>query len=215
MMKLFKDIINKDISNEFEIINYKKNEIIFYEKIDNDYFYYLVYGKVNLYSYNYQGKRKIFLTINDDDIINSFSSNHSKLPYGAIVFEDAKVLKIEQTRLLELMKENFDLCMNILNMEDLRQRRLYRQLRNTTSLSLEKKIAAKLWKYGKDYGIEQKNGMVMIDFKLTNTYLADAIGVSRESVSRSIHKLIDHGLVKIDDGIYYIFEQELNKYYKK
>lgn len=44
---------------------------------------------------------------------------------------------------------------------------------------MERKIAAKLWKLGRDFGVDTEDG-VMIDIDLTITLMADLVGAPRK-----------------------------------
>lgn len=214
-IKLFEAITdNQKILNSFEQMEFKKGEIIFREKEKNEYLFYLLKGKVSLYANSTQGKRKLFFTIDEDNIINDFDFNYSNTPYEAIAFEACVILKIKQDEFLEQCTFNNQLLFNALKLQAHRTRRLYRQLKNTVSINIEKKIAAKLWKLAKDYGIVYDDGYVLIDFKLSNTYIADIIGCSRESVSRAMQELVKLDLVKLSDREYIVKQNELLKYYR-
>ena len=93
------------------------------------------------------------------------------------------------------MKKDFILTQNVMNALTKRVRRLYRQLKNATSIiKIEKKIAAKLWKLGKDYGVPCEKG-IKINFSITVTSLADLLGSYRETVSRALKLLIQKELI--------------------
>lgn len=82
-----------------------------------------------------------------------------------------------------------------MNMLSKRVRRLYRQLKNATSTTrIEKKLAAKIWKFGKDYGIPHEKG-ILINFPITVTALAELLGSYHETVSRALKILIEKELV--------------------
>ena len=76
----------------------------------------------------------------------------------------------------------------------LKVRRLYRQGKNSIPIKVEKRVAAKLWKLSKDYGIEIEEG-TLIDLNITVTYLADMFGAPRETISRSLKILKNEGLI--------------------
>ena len=111
--------------------------------------------------------------------------------------------------LLEIMKYDFELCKNIIISLSMKTRRMYRQLKNTPpSIKIEKKLAAKIYKLGRDYGIETEEGIV-INMNLTVTYLADLLGSQRETVSRALKILQDKKLISYKDKIILIYD--LNK----
>ena len=107
------------------------------------------------------------------------------------------------------MKYDFELCKNIIISLSMKTRRMYRQLKNTPpSIKIEKKLAAKIYKLGRDYGVETEEGIV-IKMNLTVTYLADLLGSQRETVSRALKILQDKKLISYKDKIILIYD--LNK----
>ena len=47
----------------------------------------------------------------------------------------------------------------VINSLSMKVRRLYRQIKNATPIKIEKRVAAKLWKLARDYGIEVEDGV--------------------------------------------------------
>ena len=77
----------------------------------------------------------------------------------------------------------------------LKIRRLYRQMKNATPLKIEKRLAAKLWKLSKDYGVKQ-NDEVVIDLNISVAYLSDMFGMPRETISRALKILEKENLIR-------------------
>ena len=88
------------------------------------------------------------------------------------------------------MMNDFELTKIVISSLSIKVRRLYRQLKNSTPIKVEKRVAAKLWKLSKDYGIEVEDGTV-IDMNISITYLADMFGAPRETISRALKILQD------------------------
>ena len=93
--------------------------------------------------------------------------------------------------------------------------RMSHQLKNTTgNMQLERKIAAKLWKLGRDFGVLD-GGEICIDVELTITLMADLVGAPRENVSRACKSLGDRGLIRYQNRHFYLPDPvELAKFYK-
>ena len=69
---------------------------------------------------------------------------------------------------------------------------------------MEKKLAAKLWKLSRDYGVPYEQG-VLINFPITITSLADFLGSYRETISRALKILINNELVIYKyENIYFV-----------
>ena len=89
-----------------------------------------------------------------------------------LFFENTEILCFDRVKFLEIMKEDFELSKIIINSLAIKVRRLYRQGKNSIPIKVEKRVAAKLWKLSRDYGIEIEEG-TLIDLNITITYLAD------------------------------------------
>ena len=113
------------------------------------------------------------------------------------------------------MENDFTLSKNIISSLAMKVRRMYRQLKNASGIiRMEKKLAAKLWKLSKDYGVPCDNG-VIINMNISITYLADLLGAKRETVSRSLKILSNENLIKYENKkIKVISPEKLAEFFK-
>ena len=68
-------------------------------------------------------------------------------------------------------------------------------IKNLTSSNLEKKLAAKFYRLGTQYGLKENKieDYTYINLNLTVTYIAKMLGYQRETVSRSLKLLAQKG----------------------
>ena len=92
------------------------------------------------------------------------------------------------------MKYDFELCKNIIISLSMKTRRMYRQLKNTPPSKNRKKVSSKIYKLGRDYGVETEEGIV-IKMNLTVTYLADLLGSQGRQYQRALKILQDKKLI--------------------
>ena len=79
---------------------------------------------------------------------------------------------------------------------------------------MDRKIAAKLWKLGRDFGIPRKDG-TEIDINMSVTLLADMLGTSRENTSRLLKNMMAQGLIRHEKKRIIIRDMtRLSHYYK-
>ena len=131
------------------------------------------------------------------------------------VFETAQVLCFNKHEFLKIMEHDFTLTKGVLDSLSLKVRRMYRQLKNTsTALRGDKRVAAKLWKLSKDFGVAGPGGTT-ITLNLSITYLADLLGLKRETVSRQLKGLFQQGLICIANGRITILDcDKLGEFFK-
>jgi len=113
------------------------------------------------------------------------------------------------------MESDFEFTKMVLSSLSLKVRRMYRQFKNTTGvLNMGKRVASKLWKLGRDYGVANDNG-ILIDMEISITYLADLFGAQRETISRACKELSELGLIEYNNKKFIIKNKEkLLEYFK-
>ncbi|PAB58706.1 Crp/Fnr family transcriptional regulator [Anaeromicrobium sediminis] len=177
------------LMDNYSVVTLKKGDILFHEKGKINRFYILLKGKVSLYKITSFGHKKVMYILNSREVINENVFDEYAATVSCEAFQDIILLSYDKKKFMELMEKDFILTKNILFSLSKKTRRLYRQLKNSVSIKIEKKIASKLWKLGKDFGVKRGDGKILIDLKISITYLADMIGSSRETISRGIKSL--------------------------
>ena len=197
-MDFFKEIpkdILQNLLNESEVVSYKKKEVIFHSRSRTKTVYFVYSGEVMLYN----------------------QSIVSKKP-NALFCEAAcpvQVIEIAEKQFLQLMEQSHALTRAVLREYERNLWRMGHQLKNTTgNMQMERKIAAKLWKLGRDFGVDTEDG-VMIDIDLTITLMADLVGAPRENVSRACKVLTDRGLIRYGNKRFILIDFDgLAEFYK-
>lgn len=191
----------------------KKSQILFAERQSVDNIYIVLEGKVTMYRLSEKGQKRVIYILNKGEIINEVIFDNVTASISCEGFEDSKIIAIPKIDLLNIMQQDFKLTEIILCSMSKKIRRLYRQIKNTVPSKMEKRVAAKLWKLSKDYGVETKEG-TLIDIKINITYLADMMGSSRETISRAIKELEKMDMVKIKQRKFIVNREKLSKYFK-
>ncbi|MDU2490659.1 MAG: Crp/Fnr family transcriptional regulator [Clostridium celatum] len=172
----------------------KKGEHLFRDKEVINSIYIVKSGKVALYKQSESAQKKVIFILGKDTIVNEVIIDNLPASINCEVFEQAEILCFDRVKFLEVMKDDFELSKIIINSLAMKVRRLYRQGKNSIPIKVEKRVAAKLWKLSRDYGIEIEEG-ILIDLNITITYLADMFGAPRETISRALKILNNEGLI--------------------
>lgn len=160
--------------------------------------YFQLSGKSIIYNLNHEGKRKILFILGKGKLLNEHILNDATSSVYCETLEKSRIFVVPSTDFMQIMSEDFALTKHVLAAQERKIRRLSHQLKNTTSsIYLEKKLAAKLWKLSRDFGLQTEEG-IEIDLNLSVTFLADMLGVPRETTSRACSVLVDHGLIRMN-----------------
>ncbi len=180
--------------------SYKKNDLIFNESDNEENVYFVKSGKVEVYKLTKNWEERLVFILSDGQTLNEevIFSKTSECATCCRAYDNAKVVTIPKSILLKQMQKDPKVLQYIFECSSSKLTRTYRQLKNSgTNVTIDKKIASKLWKMALDYGIETKEG-IFIDISLTSAILSKMVGAKRETVSRSINTFKKEGILKLD-----------------
>lgn len=172
-------------------------------------------GKSIVYNLTHNGRRKIMFIFGQGVLLNEHVFNSKPTSVYCETLEKCELFLIPAQTFVKAMEEDFVLSKNVLAAQEKKIWRLGHQLKNTNSgIFLERKLAAKLWKLARDFGVDKPEGRE-IDMNLSITFLADMLGTPRETTSRSCSILVENGLIKTNKKRILIPNPErLSKFYK-
>lgn len=198
-----------------EVKKYEAGNHVFRDKEEITTLYVVVSGSVSLYKLNENGHKRVIFILGKGKMINDVVIHDLPSSINCEVFEEAEILSYDKNLFLDIMEHDFLLSKNIMCSLAIKVRRLYRQLKNATgTIRIEKKLAAKLWKLSKDYGIQGEDG-VIINMNISVTYLADLLGSKRETISRALKILLNEKLIEYDSKKIKVINQEkLSQFFK-
>ena len=198
-----------------KIMEVPKGTMLIRARESVEFVYFQLTGKSVIYNLTHDGKRKILFVFGQGALLNEhLFNNHTSSTYCETM-EKSKVLAFPVQEFVDGMQEDFRLTKRMLETQERKIWRLGHQLKNTTSsIYLERKLAAKLWKLSRDFGVETEEG-IEIDMNLSITFLADMLGVSRETTSRVCSVLTESGLISIKKKRIFISDPEKMAYFYK
>lgn len=217
-VKVFKGISDDSLNRILvcgDIVDLKKNACLYHDRQDLYYVYFLLEGKVTLVKPNENGESKVVFILNPGDTINQPVMRNNTSAVECWGFENSRILRIGFDDFDTIMAKDYILAKNCMAFMENRIRRLYRQLKNSVTINIEKRLAAKLVRLGLDYGSREEDSvMTRIDLNLTVTYIAKMLGCQRESVSRAMKSLNKRGIVELDGRKIYVDIEMARKFFK-
>lgn len=198
------------------IKRYEKGQHVFYDSEELTCFYVLLEGLASLYKLNTLGEKRVVFVFGPGKMLNEVMFQDLPVSINCEIREDAQVLVLSKERFWHVMERDQGIARAAFDAMALRVRRLYRQLKNTSNaLKGEKRLAAKLYKLARDYGVLTEKG-TLIQMQLSITYLAEMLGSQRETVSRQAKKLGDMGLIYVEKNHFWVPDLEkLSDYFKQ
>lgn len=201
--------------NVGKVMDYPKGTVLMRAKEPAGFIYIQLTGKSMMYNLTHLGKRKILFIFGRGIMLNEHVFNDHTTSIYCETIDRSKIFVVPCVEFVKVMAEDFMLVKNVLEMQERKMWRLSHQLKNTmSSIYLERKLASKLWKLSRDFGIQTEEG-IEIDISMTITFLADMLGVSRETTSRVCSMLAEYRLIKMNKKrIVIIDHDKLSAFYR-
>ncbi|MFT4417226.1 Crp/Fnr family transcriptional regulator [Fredinandcohnia humi] len=209
---LFKELTGEELD---EIVNiahnrqYVKGTHIFMQDDPLVNVYFIYRGKVKIYKNDVNGREQIVSVLKDGDMFPHVGFfRKGNYPAYSFVVEDTMAVTISISHFEKLLLQHPQVCIKLFRVMgekivDL-QNRLEEQILNNTYEQIIKLILRLCSTDGK----EMAEDRVMITTHFTNRDLANMIGSTRETVSRTLTKLKKKNLIDVNDNGNFIVDVE-------
>jgi CRP-like cAMP-binding protein len=180
------------------IAPFDKGEILFEQGDNATHFYIVRSGRIKMSSYNDEGRELVKGYFTEGQ---SFGEppffNHMPYPASAIAVEESTVWKIPYDQFMKLLRENFDVHLQLTQV--LSGRLIYKSMMLTEIAVEEAEHRLRtLIEYFRDNDPDAVDGFYRVPF--TRQQLADMTGLRVETVIRSIKAMEARGVLRIEEG---------------
>lgn len=185
--ELYKDM--QEILDSYGVVRtYKKGEIIYRQGDRAKNFCYLKKGKVKVYMNSADGDEKTLNIASHGELLGegAFFDKEPRVS-SAVALSDCRVIMIDEQILTNLFSQYPKIALELLEIMSKRIRLLSSQLDSMTFKLADERIAKILLE-------NSKNNVV----KMTHEQIADAVGVSRITVSKTLGKLSKNKIIATD-----------------
>jgi CRP/FNR family transcriptional regulator, cyclic AMP receptor protein len=195
--------------NEFEITKisdiaiareWKKQSHVFLQGDPLENVYFIYDGKIKIYKSDINGKEQIVAIAKKGEMFPHVGFfRKGDYPAYAEVLEPSTLIAVPISKFETVLIENPELCIKVFKVlgekiVDL-QNRLEEQILNNTYEQIIKLLIRLAQKHGK----EQEDGTIVLKSEFTNKDLANMIGTTRETISRTLTKMKKDELIEVDD----------------
>ncbi|WP_445491302.1 Crp/Fnr family transcriptional regulator [Niallia sp. 03133] len=201
---LFQQLTHHELSRVVEIgicRTFKKGSHVFQQDEPLENVYFIFDGKVKIYRADLSGKEQLVGILTKGEMFPHVGFfRKGGYPAFAKVQEDALLIVIPIKAFEKIVMEHPELCIKVFNVlgekiVDL-QERLGEQILNNTY----EQVIKLLIRLSKIHGKKLDDGFVLLTGEFTNKDLANMIGTTRETVSRTFTKLKKEQLIRTHEG---------------
>ncbi|WP_164669486.1 Crp/Fnr family transcriptional regulator [Virgibacillus doumboii] len=209
---LFKDLTDFEMEPIIELAKhrlYRHGTHIFMQGDPLTNVYFIQQGKVKIYKTDFHGKEQIVNILQPGDMFpHQGFFRQDDCPAHAEVLEDAILIYIPIKSFENFLITHPEICVKLFRVLGDRIMDLQNRLEEKILHNTYEQIIMLLLRLSKDYGKETADKMIKITTHFTNRDLANMIGSSRETVSRTLTQLKKQNLMKTDKHGSFILDTE-------
>ncbi|MFP5113357.1 Crp/Fnr family transcriptional regulator [Bacillaceae bacterium C204] len=200
---LFRELNDFELTKITDIAiarEWKKQSHVFLQGDPLENVYFIYDGKIKIYKSDINGKEQIVAIAKKGEMFPHVGFfRKGDYPAYAEVLESSTLITIPISKFETVLIENPELCIKVFKVlgekiVDL-QNRLEEQILNNTYEQIVKLLIRLAQKHGK----EQEDGTILLKSEFTNKDLANMIGTTRETISRTLTKMKKDELIEVDD----------------
>ncbi|MEH7500864.1 Crp/Fnr family transcriptional regulator [Neobacillus drentensis] len=200
---LFRELNDFELTKITDIAiarEWKKHSHVFLQGDPLENVYFIYNGKIKIYKSDINGKEQIVAIAKKGEMFPHVGFfRKGDYPAYAEVLESSTLIAIPISKFETVLIENPELCIKVFKVlgekiVDL-QNRLEEQILNNTYEQIIKLLIRLAQKHGK----EQEDGTIHLKSEFTNKDLANMIGTTRETISRTLTKMKKDELIEVDD----------------
>ncbi|BCS55109.1 Crp/Fnr family transcriptional regulator [Geobacter sp. SVR] len=187
---------------------FKKGEALFSEGDVATGFYLLVVGSIKLCRIAPDGREKVLHFVRaGETFAEAAFFGDGKYPAEARALEAGEVLYLPKQGFMELMARNPNFSLNLVISLSLMLRQFARQIEELSFADVTSRLASFLVRRA-DEKSTSYGGITYIDLGIKKGELASRLGTASETVSRTLRKLKDEGIIEVQGNRVVIHQME-------
>lgn len=208
---LFSGLSEADLTELAAIIvrrKFKKGESLFSEGDEATGFYLLVSGSIKLCRLSHDGREKVLHFVQPrETFAEAAFFGDGKYPAEARALAPGEVLYLPKTGFIELMGRNPNFTLNLVISLSLMLRQFARQIEELSFADVTSRLASFLVRRAEEKSASF-GGITYIDLGVKKGELASRLGTASETISRTLRKLKDEGIIEVQGSKVIIHKME-------
>lgn len=172
---------------------YRKGETIFLEGADADAFWVVLKGQVKIFKLGAEGREQILRIVRaGESFAEAAALSRSAFPANAEAIAQSVVIRFPSGKFLDLLKSSPQLAINVI----IGLSHLLRGFAGLVDALALRDVSARLAKYLLDRSLRSEGKWIALDVR--KSVLAARLGTVSETLSRTLRRLSDRGLIQVE-----------------
>lgn len=183
-----------------ETMTLARGDVLFYQGDEGDALYGIFDGSIRISLTSPDGKEFTINLMENGDVFGEIALlDGLSRTADARAGRDSRLMRIPRRAFLDLMDQEPRLMRHVIDMLCERIRVTTGEMTDVAFLDLRARLAKRLLDLSLSHGVEEGMG-IRIGLTLTQTDVAQMLGVTREAVNKQIQTLVRSGLISMERG---------------
>lgn len=185
---------------------YKKGEFLYHQEEISSHFFFILSGRAQVSVFREDGSEFVLEVMGRWALCGEADAfEHAPRFSAAVAAEETEVIVFDASSMEQVFSSHPELAVALLRIASLKQRVLGRRLHHLASPKPEKRIFELLNRLAELYGTE-RDGAIVIGITLTHEQISAMTGASRVTVTRTLTRLREEGVLAIHDRLFHILD---------
>lgn len=173
------------------------NEIIFMENDREDCLFYIAEGLVKLFMISPEGKEKTLYLVTSGQCFGEMAV-FDGMDYcvNAQVLSDAVIYSMTHKDVKEVVESEPDVAWELLRIMANKMRLSVQQIKDISFYDISGRLASQIQIFSEQFGVKTERG-ILIQLALTHQELANLLGASRVTVTKTLNQFVEEGIIEI------------------
>ncbi len=201
MIYLKKDKAEMRLKNLFQHGGFQRkfqaNEMVFMQNEREEYLFYIAKGLVKLFMISDEGKEKTLLILSPDQVFGEIALfDGMKYAVNAETLENTVIYSMSKKALEEKVLQEPVIALELMELLAKKTRIVIEQIRDIAFYGIAGRMASLLVAFSKQFGESSKKG-IYLQISLTHQELANLLGASRVTVTKTLNKFHEKGIIDV------------------
>lgn len=188
--------------------NFRKNEMILFEDEPDTRLFIIIKGIIKLTRISEEGREFIFSFLGEGDFFGELSLLDEEIrSTNAVAVKESTILSFNRSDYVKMFRQFPQITLNLLREMTQRLRERDRMIKSMSLQNATGKVACTILRFADDSG-DINMGQVEIPRLPPHRDLANMVGTSRETISRALNWLTEHGYLQKVGGRFIIKDYE-------
>lgn len=196
--------------NQNKVMNlYKRGQTIFFQGNPSFGLYCIASGKIKISKTGGDGKESILRIAGSGDVLGH-RSLFSKDNYTATatVIEDAAVCFLDKNYIYSTLKAEPSIALNLIEKLSIGMGAAENRSASMANKNARERLAELLLTFRKSYGVEEQDGRIKLEIKLSRDEIASIVGTAHETIIRLISEFKNEGILEQEGKVIFILNEE-------